>query len=174
MTSWYRLIDPALVDPAGRWREQPGAAVAAVKEALATAENFHRSLGDYYHPTTYAFYGADPRKLSYGMVQWRAPYRAGAAPVLTPANVAAATSVAASSGTRRRVRVESTSIVEFELDPQDAAGDGTVSHLSGAGPAGKVKGLFAPGGIDHQNAFNDERMLMLTLRLVVKIVQEQP
>jgi hypothetical protein len=45
---------------------------------------------------------------------------------------------------------------------------------SGAGPAGKVQHLFRTQGYDHQGAYNNDDMLMLTLRLVVRIVQGMP
>jgi hypothetical protein len=46
-----------------------------------------------------------------------------------------------------------------------------VPHQSGAGPAGKVQHLFETRGYDHQGSYNNDDMLMLTLRLVVRIVQ---
>jgi hypothetical protein len=49
-----------------------------------------------------------------------------------------------------------------------------VPSESGAGPAGKVQHLFETRGYDHQGAFNNEDVLMLTLRLVVRIVQGMP
>jgi hypothetical protein len=49
----------------------------------------------------------------------------------------------------------------------------TVPHQSGAGPAGKVQQLFETRGYDHQHCYNED-MLMLTLRLIVRIVQGLP
>lgn len=68
--------------------------------------------------------------------------------------------------------VEGKTDLRFEPDPQDTRGDGTVPHQSGAGPAGKVKQLFAAQGFDHQGSYNNSDILMLTLRLIAKIVQE--
>ena len=73
---------------------------------------------------------------------------------------------------QRRVLVEGKTELRFALDHQDARGDGTVPHQSGAGPAGKIKQMFATEGYDHQGSFNNKHMLLLTLRLVTKIVQE--
>ena len=50
----------------------------------------------------------------------------------------------------------------------------TVPRQSGTGPRGKVRQVFATQGYDHQGSYKHPDMLMLTLRLVVKIVQEMP
>ncbi|MGJ9416239.1 esterase/lipase family protein [Massilia sp. CMS3.1] len=174
MTSWYRLINPALSDPADKYREKPGGVEKAIKSAIETAEKFHRALGDYYHPNTYAFYGADQYRRSYGRVRWVAKQQAGAATVVTAANVGAARFLSHTALGQRRVRLEEKADLLFELEEQDARGDGTVPHQSGMGPSGKAKQVFATQGYDHQGAYNHSDMLMLTLRLIVKIVQEMP
>lgn len=46
-----------------------------------------------------------------------------------------------------------------------------VPQQSGAGPSGKVAGIFRTGGYDHQGSYSDEAMLMLTQHLIAKIVQ---
>lgn len=174
LTSWYRLINPALADPAGKFRKVKNGIEEAIFAAIDTAEKFHRSLGDYYHPNTYAFYGDDQQKRSYGQVRWVARQQAGSATVVTAANVNAAHFLNHTALGQRRVRLEGKTDLLFELDQQDARGDGTVPHQSGAGPSGKVKQVFATHGFDHQGSYNHPDMLMLTLRLIVKIVQETP
>lgn len=174
MNSWYRLINPALADPAGKYKQKPGGVEKAIKEAIETAERFHRSLGDYYHPNTYAFYGDDQHKRAYGQVRWVAWQQAGAATVVTAINVGAAAFLGHTELGQRRVRLEGKADLLFALEQQDARGDGTVPHQSGTGPRGKVRQVFATQGYDHQGSYKHSDMLMLTLRLVVKIVQEMP
>jgi len=146
--------------------------VSVIKKAVNTAESFHRTLGDYYHPHTYAFYGDDKEQLSFGQVRWVALQQAGSATALTPANLTAAQYIGQSETGQRRVLVEGKTELRFAPDQQDARGDGTVPYQSGAGPTGKVKQVFATEGYDHQGSYNNEHMLMLTLRLITKIVQE--
>jgi pimeloyl-ACP methyl ester carboxylesterase len=174
LTPWYRLINPALADPAGKYKEERDGVENAIVAAIDTAEKFHRSLGDYYHPNTYVFYGDDPQKRSYGKVRWVARQQAGSAAVVTSANVGAARFLGHTAIGQRRVRVEGKAELLFELEQQDARGDGTVPCQSGMGPGGKVKQMFATHGFDHQGSYNNPDMLMLTLRLIVKIVQETP
>ncbi|MFC5460686.1 esterase/lipase family protein [Massilia niabensis] len=172
LTCWYRLINPALADPAGKYTKKPGGVELQIRSAIATAEQFHRSLGDYYHPNTYAFYGDDQNELSYGRVSWVARQGAGSACALTTANVADATFLGHRPNGQRRVLVEGKAELHFEPEPQDVRGDGTVPRQSGAGVAGHVKQVFPTQGYDHQGSYNNDDMLKLTLRLIVKIAQE--
>jgi hypothetical protein len=93
---------------------------------------------------------------------------------LTPANIKNAKFAARQPGGMRLVDVDPVCSVLFKPEPPDCRGDRTVPSQSGAGPAGKVQLLFETKGYDHQGAFNHEDMLMLTLRLVDRIVQGIP
>jgi pimeloyl-ACP methyl ester carboxylesterase len=171
MQSWYRLIDPVLADPAKKYNDE-AEVIDVIRKAVNSAERFHREILDtYYHPNTYAFYGADPGQMSFGAVRWvaRDP---GAGAVFTESNLRGATRSGYSSAGGRRVRVEERTDLYFVPARQDVAGDGTVPHQSGAGPRGKVKQLFDVRGIDHQGAFNNDAILMLTQHLIVKLVQK--
>lgn len=172
MTSWYRMIDPGLADPANKYRDYPGGVQDAIETAIATAERFHRSLDDYYHPNTYVFYGDDKAMSSFVQLRWVAHYPGAARTVLTPSNLMTGRYIGNNYRSQRRVLVEGKAELHFETEAQDGYGDGTVPHLSGAGPATKVKQVFATAGYDHQGSYKNDNMLMLTLRLIVKMVQE--
>jgi pimeloyl-ACP methyl ester carboxylesterase len=175
MTSWFRLVDPALADPAGKYSDQAGGVAKAIKNAIITAENFHtKYLDDYYHPNTYAFYGNDPHQLSFGAVHWLGRRESGLRTVLTRANVSRAKLMRHHPEGGRHVEVDRECSILFKPEPPDCRGDRTVPFQSGAGPAGKVQHLFETHGYDHQGSYNNEDMLMLTLRLVVRIVQGMP
>ncbi|KFC63521.1 triacylglycerol lipase [Massilia sp. LC238] len=172
MKSWFRLINPDLADPAGKYSQTEKGVRQVIRAAIGAAESFHKILDDYYHPNTYAFYGDDRSQLSYGQVRWVAIQQAGSTTALTPANLTAGQYIGETDTGQRRVLVDGKNELRFAPDQQDARGDGTVPHQSGAGPAGKVKQVFATEGYDHQESYNNEHMLMLTLRLLTKIVQE--
>lgn len=170
--SWYRLFDPKLVDPVKKNEGNVRAVQAAVWAVIDSAERFHRDMLDtYYHPNTYAFFGADPEHKSFGSVQWKAS-DVGTGSVFTEGNVRSAEIVGYSENWGRRVQVEGKTRLKFTPSVQDIAGDGTVPQQSGAGPRGKVRQLFELRGFDHQNAYNDDAVLLLTQHLIVKIVQE--
>jgi pimeloyl-ACP methyl ester carboxylesterase len=171
MKSWYRLIDPGLVDPAGKYKSD-----AEIKDklqkAMNSAEYFHKEVLDtYYHPNTYAFYGADRAHMSFGAVRWvaRDP---GAGAVFTEGNLRGAALAGFRATVGRRVKVEDKTTLEFVPARQDIGGDGTVPPQSGAGPRGKVKQVFEMPGLDHQSTFKNEQVLLLTQHLVAKLVQE--
>jgi pimeloyl-ACP methyl ester carboxylesterase len=171
--SWYRLIDPELADPAGKYQGKLGVK-DIIRKAIAKAEHFHReTLGTYYHPNTYAFYGADPAQMSFGNVRWiaRDP---GAGAVFTEANLRAAAPAGYGETGGRRVRVEGKTALHFVPARQDTGGDGTVPLQSGAGPQGSVGKLFEIRGFDHQGAYNQAGILLLTQHLIVKLVQKLP
>jgi pimeloyl-ACP methyl ester carboxylesterase len=172
MNSWFRLINPDLADPAGKYRHRPDGVVPVIKKAISVAERFHKTLGTFYHPNTYSYHGNDKEQLSFGQVRWVALQQSGSATALTPANLNAARYVGETTTGQRRVLVDGRTELRFAPEQQDTRGDGTVPHQSGAGPAGKVKQVFATEGYDHQGSYNNEHMLMLTLRLISRIVQE--
>jgi pimeloyl-ACP methyl ester carboxylesterase len=172
MRSWYRLFDPRLVDPAGKNRGDERKIAHDVWEVIDSAERFHRdTLGEYYHPNTYAFYGADPGHQSFGAVRWvaRDP---GSGAVFTEANLRAAATVGYGAEGGRWIRIEDKTALSFQPAAQDSAGDGTVPQQSGAAPRGKIRQLFEMRGFDHQGAYKNDAVLMLTQHLIVKIVQE--
>lgn len=169
--SWYRLIDPRLVDPAGKYKSEP-LLMEQVRKAMNSAEYFHREvLGTYYHPSTYAFYGSDSAHKSFGAVRWvaRDP---GAGAVFTEGNLRSASLTGYRETVGRKVKVEGKTALDFVPAPQDVAGDGTVPLQSGSGPKGKVKQMFEIRGLDHQGTFKNEAVLLLTQHLVAKLVQE--
>jgi pimeloyl-ACP methyl ester carboxylesterase len=172
--SWYRLIDPKLADPAGKYAGGEREVERVVQETVNRAEHFHRDvLGTYYHPQTYAFYGADPAYKSFGNVRWAAR-DPGNGTVFTEANLRKAARVDYAGNGGRHVRVEGKTPLYFVPAPQDVGGDGTVPAQSGAGPRGFVAQLFEMRGIDHQEAYKQETTLQLTEHLIVKLVQRLP
>lgn len=171
MDSWYRLVDPQLADPANKYRGDLRKLKSDVRSAIDVAERFHRdTLGTYYHPNTYVFYGADPEQKSFGAVRWvaRDPGRGA---VFTEANLRGAERQGYGSSGGRRVRVEGRTELHFVPARQDVSGDGTVPQQSGAAPQGKVRQMFEIRGFDHQGAFNHDAVLLLTHHLIVKMVQ---
>jgi pimeloyl-ACP methyl ester carboxylesterase len=170
MDSWYRLIDPQLVDPAGKYKGEAGVK-ETIRKAINSAERFHReTLESYYHPNTYAFFGDDPAQMSFGALRWvaRDP---GKGAVFTDSNLRGAVRTGYGPSGGRRVRVEGRTDLHFVPARQDVAGDGTVPRQSGAGPLGQIRQVFDIRGFDHQGAFNDDAILQLTHHLIVKMVQ---
>jgi pimeloyl-ACP methyl ester carboxylesterase len=173
MTSWYRLINPDLADPADLYANKAGKAIKKIKNAIAIAETFHEWLADYYHPTTFAYYGADRMHPAYGQIRWVAHQAGNSAKVpVTPANIQGARYLGHEPNGARKLRLEGKADLVFSVEPQESAGDDTVSLQSGAGPAGKVKQLFATRGYRHQESYKHHDTILLTCYCIVKVVQE--
>jgi pimeloyl-ACP methyl ester carboxylesterase len=170
--SWYRLFNPLLADPAQLYVRQPGGANKILGDAISASEAFHRDLGDYYHPSTFAYFGADKSHPAYGRIRWVARETSAATGVpLSTANIAGAKFVEQSNDGARTVDVEQRCRLTFAPEPQDAAGDDTVPHQSGAGPAAKARQAFPTRGYRHQGSYQDGSMVLLTRYCILKIVQ---
>jgi pimeloyl-ACP methyl ester carboxylesterase len=174
---WFRLIDPDLADPAGKYKENSDGAKRVIDRAVKQAEKLHTKVLDtYYHPNTYAYYGADEEKWSFGVFRWVTDEQHALTEPLNkiiPAGTGKGTTF---SGDRYVVIPEALRspmrAILFVPGEQDTSGDGTVSQQSGEGPRGKVRRLFRTTGYDHQGSYANEHMLKLTHHLICKIVQE--
>lgn len=164
--SWYRLFDFAFADPANRFK---GNAMKSIMDTVNTAEQFHTQLASYYHPNTYAFYGDDRAFLSFGTCRWTVSKGMTAIASLEMQQAKLLSSAA--NGVRNVMLPRGRNLM-MKIDTQDAAGDGTVPAISGAGPANKIKHLFRVRGFDHQGSYNADSIQRLTLHLIVKIVNE--
>jgi hypothetical protein len=174
---WYRLINPELADPAHKYENVRNGVTRAIDRAVAQAEKFHTKILDtYYHPNTYAYFGADEEKRSFGIFRWVTKEQQALTEPLNKILPVGKEESAAFDGSRYIVVPEPfTSPVRaffFEPGEQDTCGDGTVSQQSGDGPRGKVRRIFRTTGFDHQGSYANEDMLKLTHHLICKIVQE--
>ena len=170
MTSWFRLIDPSLADPGGLHGE--GGVKNAIRIALDEAERFHvKELGTYYHPNTYAYYGADVTRRTFSRISWIADDKpAGGRVALNAASIVRGKPKVRDLDGGRGVDVDGC-MLTFIPDAQDAAGDGTVPEASGQCTGGVLKRIFATRGFSHQKSYDPDYMVLLTQHLVVKIVQ---
>jgi pimeloyl-ACP methyl ester carboxylesterase len=172
MSSWYRLINPDLADPAKLYKKD-GEVKRKIFDAISLAEKFHFWLSDYYHPTSFAYYGNDKAHPAYGQIHWVAQ-RSGtnAAFPVTAANIRNARCLTHGPDGTRKVEIEGKMVLTFSVEKQESAGDDTVSDQSGSGPQGKVRQLFATHGYRHQESYKNHDTILLTCYCIVKAVQE--
>ncbi|WP_154668113.1 esterase/lipase family protein [Pseudoduganella violaceinigra] len=160
---WYRLIAPNFLDPAASCAN----AIDEFRKNLRQAEVFHREiLGNYYHPNTYAFFGADEKELAYGSFTWTANAEFSG---IAENAVRDGQFDATDSAGIRQVRIQSNQNLKFSPSTQDSVGDGTVPFQSGQGPEGKARRTLRTKGYDHQGGYNNASMVCLTLLLVSRI-----
>lgn len=176
---WYRVINPELADPAGKYDpEIDGGVNQAIVRAIGQAEKFHtKVLDSYYHPNSYAYYGADEKQLSFGVMRWVTDNQDFLEKKTSQLIcIGQATSDESFVGGRTMVMPKNFpgagTTSWFMPGDQDAPGDGTVSHQSGDGPRGKVKRVFRTTGYSHQDSYADKHMLKLTFHLIARVSQE--
>ncbi|QNA88345.1 alpha/beta hydrolase [Massilia sp. Dwa41.01b] len=176
-STWYRVIDLDLVDPARKYDPKTGEAKRAVIRAVGQAEKFHTQVLDsYYHPNSYAYYGADPEQLSFGVFRWITDDQGALNQQVRSLLIVGQGRGTNFNGGKTMIMPENFvgagSSYFFMPGAQDAPGDGTVSHQSGDGPRGRVKRVFRTTGFSHQGSYKDEHMISLTFNLIARIVQE--
>lgn len=179
--SWYRVINPALVDPAGKYSKTANRVDDVIRKAIEAAEDLHRNVlarpdGEngqkpYYHPNSYVFYGDDAEHRAFGEIRWVARQQSGHSAALTPGSIRKAKFLGQTSDNWREVEVDGGYRLRFHTYVQESPGDDTVPSQSGAGPTGHVREIYATRGYGHQESFQQSSMLMLTRHLIVKIVQ---
>lgn len=144
------------------------------------ARAFHQeTLGRYYHPETYVFYGADPKQKSVEQVRWQ----------LTPDQVASRTVLPVSSVLHSQAYLEGSSNL-LRVQPHDGGnwrqvawgavcskpdqpGDGTVPVASGKAPAKTgdpaVRQQFGLSGFAHEPAYHNRHVNEAVLHSIVKV-----
>ena len=196
---WWRLMDPSWVDPAKMITDRTSWEQYLFN--LKKAENFHYSLGEYYHLSTWAHYGADEKKPAWGQVCWSQPGSGGhlfdtdILEAQLQANNALGTVILARGDTRTsespkaaygpggvtqarngtgsdRSGISILSGWNQVIDPPISPGDGTVPEVSGRAPEGKARFVARMSYFGHQDSYASPRVQSLTLYCVAKIAGE--
>lgn len=174
---WFRVMDPDVADPAKKYHKIKGGVKHAIDLAVGQAEKFHtKILDDYYHPNSYAYYGADEEKRSFGVFRWITQEQKALDSPLNKILPVGEGGHSIFNGNRYITMPEvfksPVYSILFTPGEQDTSGDGTVPRQSGDGPRGKVRRIFRTTGFDHQGSYSNEDMLKLTHYLICKIAQE--
>lgn len=178
---WYRLLNPSWINPA----TLDGRGLGATLKLLDGAKRVHQALAGFYHPVSYAHYGADTAKQAWQNVVWDLDTRINSSEVadltLTSDDAVgrlqlgailqsgtSATKVAASP----RPSQAQTSIAATLLAAADP-GDQTVPLLSAEDQlhSGKFSGIFRQTGYEHQASYSDENVQYSTVYSIVRIAQ---
>lgn len=181
---WYRLINPAWVNPAGL-------ATSSLKKTidkLDDAQDFHRKIGTHYHPLTYLSYGADESDkdhFAWGDVVWevgKAPFFGGGAGQrlglekldVSPQPERWQLTEDQGEGVIRLSDGLDTQAFGVRIEPPAEAGDGTVPRRSADDPVrqGKPKLSFKGGGYEHQDSYKNPDVLSSTLFGIAKIAHD--
>jgi pimeloyl-ACP methyl ester carboxylesterase len=181
---WWKLVNDDLVDPAGKREreearkkgeelveENPGKSdFKKFLKNMDVARDLHDLIEEKYHPTTYAYYGADSKRPSWSEVCWQCN---GA----VAGDLKSALLKSDSFNGAVNLFFDEKKQYSFEIAKPKGPGDGTVPAESGAAPTpyavqifrheGKLKGHES---YDHQNSYKAKLAQSVTLYSIVKIV----
>ncbi|VGO08460.1 hypothetical protein AMB3_0821 [plant metagenome] len=190
---WWRLMHPGVVNPSDPTQQGMTAAWAQYLRQLTVARQFHATLGEYYHPQTYAHCGADVDQKAWHTVIWHLqPLREFATGIMSRTPRAEAIMNARLTGDRmtghcdlfdastagdvmvsrggRGVTVRSEgSPYRAHLGGPNSDGDGTVPSHSGVAPRLRVPFFAQMRGFDHQGSYTNAQVQEVTLYSILKI-----
>jgi hypothetical protein len=180
---WYSLLREEWINPSGLDLDHGGGTFERTCSYLNKAQNFHQKIVHAFHPNSYAHYGADPRRRSFGEVVWEIDKNCADPtgwqdwPILSDTR----------QGTLELVRwdpiIPNKALFTFvdgvpksihaTILPPAAPGDQTVPARSADHQlrSGMLKGVFRQIGYEHQSSYKDPRAIASTLYSIVRIAQ---
>jgi len=181
---WYALFRDDWINPSGMTPEQGGGSFERTSRYLDRVQSFHQMIVNTYHPSSYAHYGADRARQSFGEVIWE--IRDCADPTgwqnwpivsdnlqgkveFTPWNADGNGNLAADLPFSDAMP----SVAHALILPPSAPGDQTVPAKSADHQlnSGMFKGIFRQTGYEHQASYKDPRAIASTLYSIVRIAQ---
>jgi hypothetical protein len=180
---WYALFREAWINPSNLKPDRGGGTFERTCAYLDRAQGFHRMIADTYHPISYAHYGADKGRRSFGEVVWEiknCPDPTGWQnwPILEDTKQGWLKLVDGDPEDVNYIaglssNVSASDPVYATILPPSAPGDQTVPASSADHQlhSGKFKGVFRQTGYEHQSSFKDSRAIASTLYSIMRIAQ---
>ncbi|XYJ09381.1 esterase/lipase family protein [Telluria sp. B2] len=188
---WYALFREDWINPSGNPPDQGGGTFARTCMYLDQARQFHQTIASTYHPNSYAHYGADGGRQSFGDVVWEIRNCADPSgwqdwPVVRDSRQGRLEFAARDPDRGSNTGALSFNIVALPFNvgapasmhatilPPAAAGDQTVPARSADHQlhSGMFKGVFRQTGYEHQSSYKDPRAIASTLYSIVRIAQK--
>lgn len=178
---WYSLFREEWINPSGREIERGGGTMERTFRYLEHAQEFHKKIANTFHPNSFAHYGADPGRLSFGEVVWEITESCTDLtgwhewPIITDNRQGTLELVRPAAGSANQLSEieEAPRSVYAIIAPPAAPGDQTVSIKSADYQlkSGKFRGVFRQTGYEHQSSYNDAAAIASTLYSIVQIAQ---
>lgn len=171
--SWWRLINPDWINPAGKTFDD-ASAEKLVHDRIKEAQAFHAKIKNTFHTQTYASYAADQKNLTYGKVIYRIQPLSNESNNINTAIAAAKESpllwklIHEDGKGDLIVSLSDQRKFKLELMPPLDVGDGTVpSDYSAAKVRAVVR--FVQIGYDHQGSYKANAVTVSMLYAMIKI-----
>lgn len=179
---WYSLFREKWINPSRMPPECGGGSFQRTCEYLDKVQNFHRSIADTYHPNSYAHYGIDQKRQSFGEVIWEVdnncidPTGWQNWPIISDTmqgklELVAGYKASAESGLPFADEISGS--IHASIRPPSHPGDQTVPASSADHQlkSGLFKGVFRQLGYEHQNSYKNESVIASTLYSIIRISQ---
>lgn len=198
---WYALFREEWINSAGLPADRGGGSFERTCIYLDTAQSFHQIISNTYHPNSYAHYGADLERRSFGEVVWEIdrncadpegwrnwpilsdtrqgklelvrwdPNYRGKSFVERPV-IASPNSINAAAAPISNIGGSKS--IHATILPASAPGDQTVPALSADHQlnSGVFKAIFRQTGYEHQSSYKDPRAIASTLYSIVRIAEK--
>lgn len=165
---WYRLLIEEWINPS-RGRK---AGYANTCLLLDKAKIFHSKLAGFYHPQSYAHYGADTERRAWRIVDWK--IQSAQFNHVHEARLVADTGQGGLRLLDKNAPMVGNMGVAHSLAtmrPPADPGDETVPTFSADDQlrSGKVKGIFRQTGYEHQGSYKADAALFSTLYSIIRI-----
>jgi len=183
-SKWYSLFREEWINPSGLPPEQGGGTFDRTCDHLDKAQKFHQAIANTFHPNSYAHYGADGGRRSFGEVTWEIDAHCANTdgwqdwPVITDTRQGKVQLVRYDPGGDNKALQPFIDYVpkpiHATIQPPAAAGDQTVPAKSADHQlkSGVFKGIFRQTGYEHQSSCKDPRAIASTLYSIVRIAQK--
>lgn len=167
-TSWYGLLREPWLNSA----DKQGGGVRKTNSLLDEARKFHETIDGYYHPLSYAHYGADPQQPSWETVCWNLgqDFAGSDWHNLNIVSDDEQGKLNLSTAPKSKPQLSGTA----RLGASSGSGDQTVPTRSSEDQLlrGRFKGIFRQTNYEHQASFQDTHALRSTLYSIVRIAAE--
>lgn len=184
---WYSLFRLDWINPSGTPRKLGGGTFERTCDYVDKAQTFHRHIATTFHPNSYAHYGADRARRSFGEVVWEINNNCSDPtgwqnwPILNDTRQGRLELVRWDPLNRNisafppiSDTFEVPGPIQATILPPNEPGDQTVPARSADYQlnSGKFKGVFRQTGYEHQDSFNNPRAIASTLYSILRIAQK--
>lgn len=182
---WYALFREQWINPSDIKPEQGGGTFDRTCRYLDRVQNFHQMIANTYHPNSFAHYGADRNRQSFGEVIWEIRNCTNVTgwrdwPIVSDnlQGMLEFTSWNQDGGGNVSVDMPFSEAVSTPIHalilPPSAPGDQTVPIRSADHQlnSGVFSGVFRQTGYEHQSSYKDPRAIASTLYSIVRIAEK--
>lgn len=181
---WYALFREEWINPSGLPPQKNGGTIRRTYDYLDKTQSFHQNIANAFHSNSYAHYGADSARRSFGEVIWEIDKNCTELagwqdwPILSDNKQGRVELVRYDPDGANNVGAlpfndEGPTSIYAAILPPSVPGDQTVPAKSADYQlkSGVFKGIFRQTGYEHQSSYKDSRAIASTLYSIVRIAQ---